>query len=97
VGANAIHKLARHLPGCRGKVKGYFDARSKLVLKALDDVSARHNATPAQVARAWLIAQPAVTAPIASATSVAQLADIIKAPALQLMHEDTAALDKASA
>jgi aryl-alcohol dehydrogenase-like predicted oxidoreductase len=88
---------ASNNPARGGKVKGYFDARGNAVLKALDDVSARHNATPAQVALAWLIAQPAVTAPIASATSLAQLADIMKAPALQLTHEDTAALDKASA
>lgn len=84
-------------PARGGKVKGYFDARGMAVLKALDDVSARHNVTPAQIALAWLIAQPAVTAPIASATSLAQLTDILKAPQIRLSTEDVAALDRASA
>ena len=54
------------------------------MLKALDDVAARHKATPAQVALAWLIARPSVTAPIASATSLEQLQDIVKAVELKL-------------
>src|SRR5690606_2135795 len=54
-------------PARGGKVKGYFDARGMAILKALDDIAARHGATPAQVALAWLIARPEVTAPIASA------------------------------
>ncbi len=53
-----------------GGVKKYLNERGLAVLKALDDVAARHKATPAQVALAWLIARPSVTAPIASATSV---------------------------
>ena len=80
-----------------GKVKGYFDARGMRVLKALDAVAARQSATPAQVSLAWLIAQPAVTAPIASATSLAQLNDIMRAPRLKLTAEDMAALNGASA
>ena len=80
-----------------GKVKGYFDARGMRVLKALDAVAARQSATPAQVSLAWLIAQPAVTAPIASATSLAQLNDIMRAPRLKLTAEDMAALKGASA
>lgn len=80
-----------------GKVKGYFDDRGLAILKALDAVAARHDATPAQVALAWLIAQPLVTAPIVSATSLAQLADILKAPTLTLSPDDLADLDKASA
>jgi len=84
-------------PARGGKVKGYFDARGAALLKALDAVAARQNATPAQIALAWLIGRPTVTAPIASATSVAQLAEIMKAPTLTLSAEDQAALDKASA
>ena len=80
-----------------GKVKGYFDARGLRILQALDAVAARHAATPAQVSLAWLIAQPGVTAPIASATSLAQLNEIMQAPRLKLSREDLAALDKASA
>ncbi len=84
-------------PSRGGKVKAYFDPRGTAILSALDEVAARNNATPAQIALAWLIARPAVTAPIASATSVAQLAEIMKAPALKLAPEDMAALDTAGA
>jgi len=80
-----------------GKVKGYLNPRGIAVLDALDQVASRHDATPAQVALAWLIAKPGVTAPIASATSVQQLEDIMKAPALKLSAEDMATLDRASA
>ncbi len=64
---------ATNNPSRGGKVKGYFDARGLRILKALDEVAARHAATPAQVSLAWLIARPGVTAPIASATSLKQL------------------------
>ncbi|MGA2566269.1 MAG: aldo/keto reductase [Pseudolabrys sp.] len=84
-------------PARGGKVKGYFDARGQRILKALDMVAARHGATPAQVSLAWLIAQPSVTAPIASATSLTQLNEIMQAPRLELSPEDQQALDKASA
>jgi aryl-alcohol dehydrogenase-like predicted oxidoreductase len=80
-----------------GKVKGYFDARGLAILQALDDVAGRRSATPAQIALAWLIARPVVTAPIASATSLAQLDDIMRAPSIKLTSEDMATLDKASA
>ncbi len=84
-------------PARGGKVKGYFNARGLAILKALDEVSSRHGATPAQVALAWLMAQPLVTAPIASATSLDQLSDIMKAAALKLSADDRKALDTASA
>jgi aryl-alcohol dehydrogenase-like predicted oxidoreductase len=84
-------------PARGGKVRGYFDARGLAILETLDEVAVRHNATPAQIALAWLIARPPVTAPIASATSLAQLADIMNAPSLKLTREDMAALDQASA
>jgi aryl-alcohol dehydrogenase-like predicted oxidoreductase len=79
------------------KVKSYFDGRGERILQALDSVAAAHHATPAQVSLAWLIAQPLVTAPIASATSLKQLADILAAPRLTLSADDLAALDRASA
>jgi aryl-alcohol dehydrogenase-like predicted oxidoreductase len=78
------------------KVKNYFDALGLHILKALDEVSERHDATPAQVSLAWLIARPGVTAPIASATSRKQLDDIMRAPRLTLSADDVVALDKAS-
>jgi aryl-alcohol dehydrogenase-like predicted oxidoreductase len=84
-------------PARGGKVRGYFDARGLGVLKALDAVAARHGATPAQIALAWLMARPGVTAPIASATSRQQLDDIMRAPSIKLTREDMTALDAASA
>lgn len=85
-----------------GKARGagagkYLNAKGLGVLKALDDAAAKHNATLAQVALAWLLAQPAIAAPIASATSIEQLNDILKAPSLALDAGSLAALDKASA
>jgi aryl-alcohol dehydrogenase-like predicted oxidoreductase len=79
-----------------GGIKQYLNERGFRILKALDAVAARHAATPAQVSLAWLIAQPNVT-PIASATSLTQLADILKAPRMALSDEDLAELGKASA
>jgi aryl-alcohol dehydrogenase-like predicted oxidoreductase len=80
-----------------GRVKQYLDARGLRILKALDRIAADHGATPAQVSLAWLIARPNVTAPIASATSLKQLNEIMQAPRLKLSREDIAALDQASA
>ncbi|MGE0768806.1 MAG: aldo/keto reductase [Hyphomicrobiaceae bacterium] len=85
-----------------GKARGagagkYLNAKGLGVLKALDDAAAKHNATLAQVALAWLLAQPAIAAPIASATSIAQLTDIMKSTRLELDAGSLAALDKASA
>jgi len=77
-------------------VRKYLDARGLRILAALDEVASRHAATPAQVALAWLIARPGVTAPIVSATSVAQLEEILAAARLQLAAEDIAVLNAAS-
>jgi aryl-alcohol dehydrogenase-like predicted oxidoreductase len=79
-----------------GGIKKYLDARGFRILAALDNVSARLGATPAQVAIAWLIAQPAVTAAIASATSTDQLKDLEKATTISLSEEDRNELTKAS-
>lgn len=81
----------------RGKgVKGYLEARGFRILGALDAVAARHGAEPAEVALAWLMAHPGVTAPIASATTPAQLDSLVKAASLSLAAEDMAALEEAS-
>ncbi len=87
---------AEKSPTRGGKVKNYFDARGIAILKALDDVAARHRATPAQIALAWLMARPSITAPIVSATSLDQLGDILKAADVTLSADDVATLDKAS-
>jgi aryl-alcohol dehydrogenase-like predicted oxidoreductase len=80
-----------------GGVKQYFDARGWRILAALDEAAARRSVAPAAVALAWIAAQPGVSAPIASATSPAQLESLIAAASLTLSAEDVAALDFASA
>ena len=79
-----------------GGVKGYLNPLGHRILAALDAVAARHGATPAQVALAWQMAQPGIVAPIASATSVAQLQELLGAATLVLTAEDRHALDIAS-
>ncbi len=74
----------------------YLNPRGLRILTALDDVAASHTATPAQVALAWLIARPGITAPIVSATRVEQLHDVLAAARLQLSAQDIAQLDAAS-
>ncbi|MGO9931072.1 MAG: aldo/keto reductase [Steroidobacteraceae bacterium] len=75
-------------------VQGHLESpRGQKVLHAMDKVAARHDATLAQVALAWLLHRPSVTAPIASATNVAQLSDILKAVDLSLTADDMAELD----
>lgn len=71
-------------------VKHYFNAQGMKVLAALDKVAAKHNATQAQVALAWLMARPSVTAPIASATSMKQLTDIMHCAQIRLDAGDIA-------
>ena len=80
-----------------GIAKKYFGPRGTRVLAALDDVAARHRATPAQVALAWLMAKPDIAAPIASASRVDQLREILAAASLALDAQDMADLDRASA
>jgi aryl-alcohol dehydrogenase-like predicted oxidoreductase len=75
----------------------YLNPRGLRILDALDLVASRHAATPVQIALAWLLARPTVTAPIVSATGLPQLAEILKAPDVRLSREDVAALDRASA
>ncbi|MBZ9857761.1 aldo/keto reductase [Mesorhizobium sp. CA13] len=79
-----------------GGVKDYLNARGMRILAVLDAVSARHSAKQAEVALAWVIARPGVTAPIASATKPEQMDSLIKAASLELNADDMAELDKAS-
>jgi len=80
-----------------GMLKDKFDERGVRILAVLDAVAQKNEATSAQVALAWLLAQPGVTAPIVSATSTEQLADTLKASTLTLSDEDVAELTEASA
>jgi len=77
-------------------VKKYLNERGLRILAALDEVAARHSSTPARVALAWLAARSVVTAPIASATSVDQLDDLIASTRLALDPADVEILDRAS-
>jgi aryl-alcohol dehydrogenase-like predicted oxidoreductase len=84
--------------GARGAlVDKYFNERGLRIVDALVDVAGRNNTTPATVALAWIIARPGVTAPIASATSVAQLESLAAATRLQLSPADMKLLAEASA
>jgi aryl-alcohol dehydrogenase-like predicted oxidoreductase len=80
-----------------GGVKKYLDQRGMRILAALDAVAARHGAAPAEVALAWIIAKPGVTAPIASATSLEQMESLVRSAALSLAAADIKELDDASA
>ena len=78
------------------KAQGYLTERGKRILAALDEVAAQYRANPTRVALAWLIARPGVTAPIASATSLAQLHDLTEATRLALAPAAIRLLDRAS-
>jgi aryl-alcohol dehydrogenase-like predicted oxidoreductase len=80
-----------------GGVKGYLNARGYRILAALDEVAQALNATPAQVALAWQMAQPGITAPIASATSPTQWAELAAAARLTLDAAQRQRLSAASA
>ncbi|WP_276089097.1 aldo/keto reductase [Pedobacter sp. JY14-1] len=79
-----------------GGIRSYLNERGFSILKALDEVSEQYSADPASIALAWIIARPSVTAPIASVTSLGQLADLEKAARLKLGNEDISILDAAS-
>ena len=79
-----------------GMVEQYVNQGGLEVLAAMDQVAADTGATLAQIALAWLAAQVAVAAPIASATSTAQLDELLGAMRLELTPEQLATLDAAS-
>ena len=76
-------------------ISKYLNPRGFAILDAVDKVAAKHNVKPAEVALAWLIAQPGVTAPIASATKIAHVESFVTAVSLTLSSEDIAALNNA--
>jgi aryl-alcohol dehydrogenase-like predicted oxidoreductase len=77
--------------------RGYMNDKGFAVINALDDVATAHDATIAAVALAWLLAQPAVTAPIIGANSHEQLADLLPASDVRLSDDEIASLDEVSA
>lgn len=78
------------------RTKQYLNERGFRILKALDQVASQLESTPARVALAWLIARPSVTAPIASATNLEQLDDLIEATRLELDPSSIELLNEAS-
>jgi aryl-alcohol dehydrogenase-like predicted oxidoreductase len=83
--------------GPRGAmVKKYLNARGNRILAALDEVGKQKKAQPAEVALAWLLARPGITAPIASATSEEQLHSLLRATELSLDAGSIDLLNQAS-
>ena len=98
IGAGFLTGKYRTKADFEGKARGssaqmYYSEANMALLGRLEEVARRHNATMAQIALAWLMARPSVTAPIASATSLAQLDDIMKSAEISLTAEDLAALE----
>jgi aryl-alcohol dehydrogenase-like predicted oxidoreductase len=77
-------------------VAKYLKGKGPKVLAALDAVGAETAATPAEVALAWLMVRPSITAPIASASNPEQLSELVKAAALQFSRAQIAAIEDAS-
>jgi aryl-alcohol dehydrogenase-like predicted oxidoreductase len=77
-------------------VKKYLNERGFRIVSALDQVAKQYHSTPAKVSLAWLIARPSITAPIASATNLEQLKDLIEATQLKLDNSSLELLNQAS-
>ena len=77
----------------QGTAAGFVTEENLKLLDRIEEVAGRHGATMAQVAIAWLMARPSVSAPIASATRLDQLGDILKSVELKLTAEDLAVLE----
>ena len=84
-------------PRAAGVRESYFNERGFAVLDALDQIAAAHDTSDAAVALAWLLAQPTVLAPIASATSTEQLAELLACTELELTPAELGRLSSASA
>ncbi len=80
-----------------GGVKGYFNERGFRILETLDKVAKQRQSTPARVSLAWLIARSSVTAPIASATNLEQMNELIEGTKLELDRATIEELNRASA
>ena len=87
--------LAKYPRG--GRVKKYLNERGLRILAALDQVAKNRCAQPGQVAIAWMMARPSITAPIASATTIDQLKELLAATRLQLDDAEIRSLNDASA
>jgi aryl-alcohol dehydrogenase-like predicted oxidoreductase len=79
-----------------GSMQKYLNERGKRILAALDTIADKHNISQAGVALAWLVNNPDVTAPIASATKSKHLQAFAEATQVNLTQEDMDLLDQAS-
>jgi aryl-alcohol dehydrogenase-like predicted oxidoreductase len=77
-------------------ISKYLNERGFHILTALDEVAAKHHTVPAVISLAWLMHRKSITAPIASATSVEQLSELVKAADVTLSENDIRILDEAS-
>ncbi|HMN61290.1 MAG TPA: aldo/keto reductase [Anaerolinea sp.] len=77
-------------------LKRYFTEKNYALIDLLDQLGQRYNATVAQMALAWMLQRPAITAPIVGANSIEQLADILGSLNIHLEAEDVKAMDEAS-
>lgn len=94
------YRAGTNLPGsprAQGVKKNYMNERGFAILNELDRIAARYDATITQVALAWIIARPGITAPIASTTSIAQTRELMGSLKLQLDKASIEALDRVSA
>ena len=78
-------------------VEKYLNERGFRILEALEEVAQEHNMTPAQIAIAWLTSHPSITAPIASATNLEQLNELLEAATIELNPAAIDRLNQASA
>jgi aryl-alcohol dehydrogenase-like predicted oxidoreductase len=93
------YKSVADLPGSAraGTVAHYLDPRGLDIVDEIEKIATRLEATPAQIAIAWVMAQPGITAPIVSATSLRQLEDVMKATTITLDKKALGRLDRVSA
>lgn len=79
-----------------GGMQQYFNEKGLAILSVLDRIAEKYNTNPATVSLAWLLANPLITAPIVSATSLSQLQVLFESTKLTLSAEDLEALNKES-
>jgi aryl-alcohol dehydrogenase-like predicted oxidoreductase len=84
-------------PRAKGIQQRYMNEHGFRILEQVDRIARAHNTTPSQVSLAWILAQPGITAPIASATSVEQTRELLGAVSLKLTDDEIQSLDRASA
>jgi aryl-alcohol dehydrogenase-like predicted oxidoreductase len=83
-------------PRAQGVQEHYMNERGFAILEQVEQVAKAHNATIAQVALAWILTRPSITAPIASATSVEQTQELLGSVSLQLTADEIASLNEVS-